>query len=129
MPVPDAVHASTLALARDLLSRPSMTPDDGGCLDLLAGRLTAAGFTCERIDRGAVSNLWARRGEARPAVCLAGHVDVVPPGPLDQWTSDPFVPIERDGALYARGAADMKGPSRPWSGSSRIVHIRSGPSG
>jgi succinyl-diaminopimelate desuccinylase len=110
MPVPDAVHASTLALARDLLSRPSMTPDDGGCLDLLAGRLTAAGFTCERIDRGAVSNLWARRGEARPAVCLAGHVDVVPPGPLDQWTSDPFVPIERDGALYARGAADMKGP-------------------
>ena len=110
MPAPDAVHAATLALARDLLARPSITPDDGGCLDVIANRLRAAGFACERLDRRAVRNLWAKRGGGGPAVCLAGHVDVVPPGPLDHWTSDPFTPVERNGVLYARGAADMKGP-------------------
>lgn len=101
-------HADTLALARDLIARRSVTPDDGGCLDLLATRLSAAGFRCERIDRGGVRNLWARLGTSAPLVCFAGHVDVVPTGPVDQWTSDPFVPTERDGRLFGRGAADMK---------------------
>jgi succinyl-diaminopimelate desuccinylase len=104
------VHDDTLALARQLLACRSVTPDDGGALDLVARRLTAAGFRCERLDRGGVGNLWARRGTSSPLVCLAGHVDVVPPGPIDQWTSDPFVPAERDGYLYGRGASDMKGP-------------------
>jgi succinyl-diaminopimelate desuccinylase len=102
--------SATLALATDLLSRRSLTPDDAGCLEVIAGRLGALGFACERLDRGAVSNLWARRGTGHPLVCIAGHTDVVPPGPVDRWTSDPFVPAERDGNLYARGAADMKGP-------------------
>lgn len=101
-------HADTLALARDLIARRSVTPDDGGCLDLLAARLSAAGFRCERIDRGGVRNLWARLGTSAPLVCFAGHVDVVPTGPVEQWTSDPFVPTERDGRLFGRGAADMK---------------------
>jgi succinyl-diaminopimelate desuccinylase len=104
--VPD----ETLALARELLSRQSLTPDDGGCLELIAGRLQRLGFACERIDRGGVRNLWARRGTAAPLVCFAGHLDVVPSGPVEQWGSDPFVPSERDGKLFARGAADMKGP-------------------
>ncbi|MCC7009952.1 MAG: succinyl-diaminopimelate desuccinylase [Acidobacteria bacterium] len=102
--------ADTLALAIDLLGRASITPADAGCADLIASRLAAAGFTCERLDRGGVTNLWARRGAGRPLVCFAGHTDVVPPGPLDRWTSEPFRPTERDGLLYARGASDMKGP-------------------
>jgi succinyl-diaminopimelate desuccinylase len=102
-------HGETLRLARQLIACRSITPADGGSLGLLAERLSSAGFVCERIDRGAVSNLWARRGSTGPLVCLAGHVDVVPPGPLDAWTSDPFTPVERDGLLYGRGAADMKG--------------------
>ena len=103
-----AVHDTTLALAKALIGCRSVTPDDGGSLELVAARLRASGFVCERIDRGGVSNLWARHGSGRPLVCLAGHVDVVPPGPLDRWTSDPFVAAERDGNLYGRGAADMK---------------------
>jgi succinyl-diaminopimelate desuccinylase len=98
----------TLQLAKDLIACRSVTPADGGALELIATRLSSAGFHCERLDRGSVGNLWARHGSAGPLVCLAGHVDVVPPGPLDQWTSDPFVPSERDGLLYGRGAADMK---------------------
>lgn len=98
----------TLDLAHQLISRRSVTPDDAGCLELIAGRLAPLGFTLERIDSNGVSNLWARRGTARPLVCLAGHTDVVPSGPLDQWHSDPFVATERDGLLYGRGAADMK---------------------
>lgn len=100
--------AQTLDLARRLVACRSITPDDAGCLSLIAPRLTEAGFVCERVDRGAARNLWARHGDADPIVCLAGHVDVVAPGPIDRWTSDPFVGVERDGYLYGRGAADMK---------------------
>jgi succinyl-diaminopimelate desuccinylase len=98
----------TLDLARQLIACRSVTPDDAGAIALVAARLTRAGFTCERIDRGPVRNLWARHGTQAPLVCLAGHVDVVPPGPVDRWTSDPFAPTERDGHLFGRGAADMK---------------------
>ncbi|MBI5785112.1 MAG: succinyl-diaminopimelate desuccinylase [Rhodocyclales bacterium] len=98
----------TLALARQLIALPSITPADAGCLDLIAGRLAPLGFFLERIDRNGVSNLWARRGTMAPLVCFAGHTDVVPPGPIEQWQSDPFAPTERDGCLYGRGAADMK---------------------
>jgi succinyl-diaminopimelate desuccinylase len=100
--------APAVQLARELIARPSITPQDGGCQELLAGRLSKVGFSVESIRRGAVSNLWARRGGASPLVCFVGHTDVVPTGPLDQWHSDPFVPTERDGKLYGRGAADMK---------------------
>jgi len=102
------VYQQTLELARQLIACRSITPDDAGCMAILGARLAAAGFTCERIDRGAVRNLWARRGAGAPLVCLAGHVDVVPPGPVERWTSDPFTPTERDGYLFGRGAADMK---------------------
>ena len=98
----------TLALACELIARPSVTPDDAGCLALIAGRLQALGFTCERLDRAGVSNLWARRGQAAPVLCFAGHTDVVPPGPADAWHTLPFVPTPIDGMLYGRGAADMK---------------------
>jgi len=100
--------SDTLALAKTLIACRSITPDDGGCLDLIARRLANAGFACERVDRGEARNLWARRGEGTPLICLAGHIDVVPPGAIERWTSDPFTPTERDGCLFGRGAADMK---------------------
>ena len=98
----------TLALARQMLGLRSVTPDDGGCQALIANRLAACGFTSEAVPSGTVTNLWARRGTTPPVFVFAGHTDVVPTGPLERWTSDPFVPTERDGWLYGRGAADMK---------------------
>jgi len=98
----------TLELLHELLVRPSVTPADAGCQAVVAERLEAAGFRCESLPFGEVTNLWARRGDAAPLLCFAGHTDVVPPGDSTQWDSDPFEPVVRDGYLYARGAADMK---------------------
>ncbi len=98
----------TLALATALIARNSVTPADGGCMDLIAERLEPLGFAFEFINRNGVTNLWARRGTAKPIFCFAGHTDVVPTGPLDAWTSPPFAPEIRAGRLYGRGAADMK---------------------
>ena len=99
----------TLALAVDLVRRPSVTPEDAGCQPLLAGRLEALGFRTEPMRFGEVDNLWAHYGSEGPLLCFAGHTDVVPTGPLADWTSPPFAPTVRDGHLYGRGAADMKG--------------------
>ena len=98
----------TLELAQALVARRSVTPEDAGCLDLIARHLEPLGFVCERMDSNGVANLWARRGAAAPLFCFAGHTDVVPTGPVEQWQSDPFVPAIRDGVLYGRGTADMK---------------------
>ena len=98
----------TFELAVELLKRRSLTPDHAGCNDLIAARLQKQGFHIERICHNGVDNLWARKGNTAPVVCFAGHTDVVPTGPVDQWLSDPFEPTIRDGKLYARGAADMK---------------------
>jgi succinyl-diaminopimelate desuccinylase len=98
----------TLELARQLISRASVTPDDGGCQALIAQRLAPLGFQLESMPFGGVTNLWARRGSAAPLICFAGHTDVVPTGPLEKWSSDPFVPTIRNDQLYGRGAADMK---------------------
>jgi len=97
----------TLEFAEALIRRQSVTPDDAGCQDLIAGRLAGAGFACETLPFGDVTNLWARHGNSSPVLCFAGHTDVVPPGQA-AWASDPFEPVIRDGILYGRGAADMK---------------------
>jgi len=99
---------ATLELARAFLSRASVSPVDGGCQDLMAARLQAIGFEVERMPFGPVENLWAKRGSSGPVFCFAGHTDVVPTGPLEEWHSDPFVPAIRNGLLFGRGAADMK---------------------
>ena len=105
---------AALRLAEALIACRSLTPTDGGCQVLLASHLSAAGFVCEQLDAGPdaarVSNLWAVHSSGRPGptLVLAGHTDVVPTGPLEQWASDPFVPTHRNGRLYGRGAADMK---------------------
>ncbi|HET7569440.1 MAG TPA: succinyl-diaminopimelate desuccinylase [Gammaproteobacteria bacterium] len=96
-------------LALELISRRSVTPDDAGCQTIIAEQLAAAGFTVEHLPFGAVSNLWARLGNSAPLVVFAGHTDVVPPGPQGAWSTPPFTPTVRDGHLYGRGAADMKG--------------------
>ncbi|MEJ2159325.1 MAG: succinyl-diaminopimelate desuccinylase [Chromatiales bacterium] len=98
-----------IRLAQDLITRPSVTPADEGCLDLIAARLGPLGFVCESMPFGEVKNLWARRGRDGPLLCFLGHTDVVPPGPEDSWSSRPFEPEVRDGVLYGRGSADMKG--------------------
>ena len=102
----DAPHA--LALTRELIRRASVTPDDGGCQELMIEHLAPLGFQVERLPFGDVTNLWARRGTEGPLLAFAGHTDVVPPGPLEAWTSPPFEPRLRNGLLYGRGAADMK---------------------
>ncbi|OEZ01195.1 MULTISPECIES: succinyl-diaminopimelate desuccinylase [Stenotrophomonas] len=98
-----------VALTCDLIARPSVTPEDAGCQALLAGRLARAGFECEHLRLGEVDNLWATHGQGAPVLVLLGHTDVVPSGPVEAWRSDPFDPQIRDGVLYGRGAADMKG--------------------
>ncbi|MBS0200635.1 MAG: succinyl-diaminopimelate desuccinylase [Proteobacteria bacterium] len=97
-----------LQLTKNLIERRSITPDDAGCLPLISERLEKSGFRCESLRYGEVDNLWATHGEGSPVLVLLGHTDVVPPGPREAWSSDPFVPEIRDGVLYGRGAADMK---------------------
>ncbi len=102
------MSAPTLELAQALIARRSLTPDDAGCQEILIQRLAKQGFRVEKMRYGAVDNFWARRGSTQPLIVFAGHTDVVPTGPSGAWTSDPFVPVIRDGMLYGRGAADMK---------------------
>ena len=101
--------SDTLDLALDLIGRPSVTPEDAGCQPLMMQRLAAAGFRNEPLRFAEVDNLWARRGDRAPLFCFAGHTDVVPTGPRERWQSDPFDPTIREGILYGRGSADMKG--------------------
>jgi succinyl-diaminopimelate desuccinylase len=101
-------RSSTLELTQDLLRRPSVSPEDHGCIDAISQRLEPLGFRIERLQFGPVENLWARRGDDGPVLCFAGHTDVVPTGPREEWRTDPFEPVVEDGVLYARGAADMK---------------------
>ncbi len=100
--------SNTLELTQALIARQSVSPADGGCQALMIERLAAAGFAVESLRFGPVDNFWAKRGSGGPVFCFAGHTDVVPSGPLDEWRSDPFEPVIRDGLLYGRGAADMK---------------------
>ncbi len=101
-------NLGTLRLTEELIARASVSPVDGGCQALMIERLEAIGFEVERLKFGPVDNFWARRGRGGPVFCFAGHTDVVPSGPVDEWQSDPFVPLVKDGVLYGRGAADMK---------------------
>ena len=98
----------SLALTQELIRRPSVSPEDQGCLQIIGERLEALGFRVERMPFGPVENLWALHGDEAPVLCFAGHTDVVPTGPREEWHTDPFEPVIRDGVLYGRGAADMK---------------------
>ena len=102
------VEHPAVRLLGELVRRPSITPDDAGCQDLLRERLGKLGFDCETLVFGDVTNLWARRGSAGPVLCLAGHTDVVPPGDEAEWSTDPFDPVIREACMYGRGTADMK---------------------
>ena len=104
----------TIALAQDLMARASVTPEDKGCQELMIARLQAIGFNVERMPFGDVDNFWARRGTDKPVLAFAGHTDVVPSGPVNQWHTPPFKPTLKDGFLYGRGAADMKGSLASW---------------
>jgi succinyl-diaminopimelate desuccinylase len=101
--------SKTLHLTEQLIARKSLTPADEGCLDIISARLTPLAFKLEKLRHGEVDNLYAKRGSTAPVVCFAGHTDVVPTGPVDKWDSDPFTPIVRNGMLFGRGTADMKG--------------------
>ncbi|HUX90091.1 MAG TPA: succinyl-diaminopimelate desuccinylase [Gallionellaceae bacterium] len=107
--MPRNTESDTLQLTQQLIARPSLTPQDEGCLNIIGQRLEKIGFKLEMIRSSEVDNLWARRGNSGKLVCFAGHTDVVPTGPVDKWVSAPFTPTIRDGMLYGRGAADMKG--------------------
>ncbi len=100
--------STVLELTKELVACPSLTPDDAGCQQILAARLAKLGFKIEHLHFGLVDNLWARHGNGSPMLVFAGHTDVVPPGPKEEWHSDPFSPVIRDGLLYGRGTADMK---------------------
>ncbi|UOD49265.1 succinyl-diaminopimelate desuccinylase [Orrella daihaiensis] len=102
------METTVLQLAKDLIARPSVTPDDAGCQQMIIERLEPLGFEWQVMAEGGVNNLWIRRGQARPLVVFAGHTDVVPTGPLERWNTDPFQPTETDGYLFGRGASDMK---------------------
>jgi succinyl-diaminopimelate desuccinylase len=102
------MESETLTLLKSLISKPSVTPVDLGCQQILIERLAAIGFECETMQFGEVTNLWARRGTSEPVFAFAGHTDVVPTGPVEEWDSDPFIPEVRDGLLFGRGTADMK---------------------
>jgi len=102
------MDATVLQLTKELIARPSVTPDDHGCQQLLIDRLAPLGFQWHTIEQGGVNNLWIRRGDATPLVVFAGHTDVVPPGPIERWNTNPFEPTETDGYLFGRGASDMK---------------------
>lgn len=102
-------HSPTIALSQELISRASVTPEDAGCQQLMADRLSAIGFEIEHLRFDDVDNFWAIRGDSGPILCFAGHTDVVPSGPESKWQTPPFEPTIKDGMLYGRGAADMKG--------------------
>ena len=99
----------TLELCCELISRPSITPEDAGCQALMMQKLRALGFDCTELPFGEVKNFWAERGDQGPLLVVAGHTDVVPTGPTDQWHTPPFEPTLQDGVLFGRGSADMKG--------------------
>lgn len=101
--------SAVLELTKELVARRSLTPDDAGCQELMAARLKKIGFSVEPMRFGSVDNFWARRGKSGPLLVFAGHTDVVPSGPVEQWASEPFTPTLKDGRLYGRGTADMKG--------------------
>jgi len=107
--MPTTEHGdAAIALTRELMARPSVTPADAGCQEIMGGRLAAVGFACEQLRFGEVDNLWASRGSSGPTLVFAGHTDVVPPGPAENWRYPPFTPSEDGALLYGRGAADMK---------------------
>ncbi|MBB6091723.1 succinyl-diaminopimelate desuccinylase [Povalibacter uvarum] len=103
-----AAPSAAIELTQELIRRPSVSPEDQGCLQIISARLEALGFKVERLTYGPVENIWARHGSSGPVLCFAGHTDVVPTGPREEWQTDPFEPVIKDGVLYGRGAADMK---------------------